>query len=154
MEDGTQRPVGFASRTLSAAEIKYSQLDKEGGAIMFALKKFHKQIYGPCFVIMTDHKPLTFTRKKGIVHKTSAPYHPVSNGLAERALQTVKSGITKTAGNNVETKLQRLLFDYRRTPQTTTGKWQMEVLNQRKMRSRLDLPIQVCKGRFTRSKLR
>ena len=58
MEDGTERPVGFASRTLSAAEIKYSQLDKEGGAIMFALKKFHKQIYGPCFVIMTDHKPL------------------------------------------------------------------------------------------------
>ena len=54
-------------------------------------------------------------------------------------MQTVKSGITKTAGDNVETKLQRFLFDYRRTPQTTTGKSPMEVLNQRKRRSRLDL---------------
>jgi len=58
MEDGTERPVGFASRTLKAAERNYSQLDKEGVAIMCALKKFHKQIYGRCFMIMTDHKPL------------------------------------------------------------------------------------------------
>ena len=51
----------------------------------------------------------------------------------------MNSGITKTAGDNVETKLQRFLFDYRRTPQATTGKSPMEVLNKRKMRSRLDL---------------
>ena len=48
-------------------------------------------------------------------------------------------GHTKTAGDNVERKLQRFWFDYRRTPQTTTGKSPMEVLNQRKMTSRLDL---------------
>ena len=46
MEDGT-----------NAAERNYSQLDKKGAAIMFALKKFHKQIYGRCFVVTTDHKP-------------------------------------------------------------------------------------------------
>ena len=78
-------------------------------------------------------------RKNGIVvYITSAPYHPASNSLAERVVQTVKSGITKAAGDNVETKLQRFLLDYRRTPQTTTGKSSMEVLNQRKVRSRLD----------------
>ena len=74
-----------------------------------------------------------------MVHVTSAPYHPSSNGLAEKAVQIVKSGITKTTGDNVETKLNKFLFDYRRTPQTITGKSPMEVLNQRKMRSRLDL---------------
>ena len=58
IEDRTERPAGFASKTHNAADINYSQLDKEGAAIMFALKKFHKQIYGRCFVTMTDHKPL------------------------------------------------------------------------------------------------
>ena len=58
MEDGTERPVGFTSRTLNAAEKNYSQLDKEGAAVMFALKKFHKHLYGRSFEIITDHKPL------------------------------------------------------------------------------------------------
>ena len=49
----------------------------------------------------------TFMRKNGIVHITSAPYHAASNGLREGTIQTVTSGITKTAGDNVETKLQR-----------------------------------------------
>ena len=58
MEDGTERPVGFASRILNATERNYSQLDNEGAAIMFALKTFHKQLYGRWFVITNDHKPL------------------------------------------------------------------------------------------------
>ena len=74
-----------------------------------------------------------------MVHVTSAPYHPSSNSLAEMAVQIVKSDITKTTGDNVETKLHIFLFYYHRTPQTITGKSPMEVLNQRKMRSRLDL---------------
>ena len=39
----------------------------------------------------------------------------------------------------MEVKLQRFLFDYRRTPQSTTRKSPMEILNNWKMRSRLDL---------------
>ena len=58
MEDGTESPVGFAAKTLNAAEKNYSQFEKEGIAVMFVLKKFHKELYGRCFVIMTDHKPL------------------------------------------------------------------------------------------------
>ena len=54
MEGDTERPVGFIPRTLNAAESNYSQLDEEGAAF----KNFHNQIYGRCFVIMTDHKPL------------------------------------------------------------------------------------------------
>ncbi|XP_029551127.1 uncharacterized protein K02A2.6-like [Salmo trutta] len=58
MEDGSERPIGFASRTLTSAEKGYSQLDKEGLAIVFAVKRFHQYLYGSHFTICTDHKPL------------------------------------------------------------------------------------------------
>ena len=56
--DGIERPVSFASRTLSPAERNYSQLEREALAIIFALKKFHFYVYGFEFTIKTDHKPL------------------------------------------------------------------------------------------------
>ena len=37
-----------------------------------------------------------FCRANGIKHIKSSPYHPSSNGLAERAVQTVKAGLKKT----------------------------------------------------------
>jgi len=58
MPDGSERPIGFTSRTLNPAEKNYSQLDKEGAAVIFGLKKFHKYVYGRTFNIVTDHKPL------------------------------------------------------------------------------------------------
>ncbi|XP_048590142.1 uncharacterized protein K02A2.6-like [Nematostella vectensis] len=58
MDDGTERPISYASRTLSPAEKNYSQLDKEAAAIMFGVRKFHSYLYGRSFTIYTDHKPL------------------------------------------------------------------------------------------------
>lgn len=80
-----------------------------------------------------------FMRKNGILHVTSAPYHPSSNGLAERAVQTVKAGLKKATGDSLRTKLNRFLFQYRMTPTCATGKSPSELLNHRKMRSLLDL---------------
>ena len=54
-----EKPVGFASRTLTKAELNYSHLDKEGLAIIFGIKKFHQYLQGHHFSIKTDHKPLT-----------------------------------------------------------------------------------------------
>ena len=59
MPNGGEKPVGFASRTLTKAEANYSHLDKEGLAIIFGVKKFHQYLYGRKFEIKTDHKPLT-----------------------------------------------------------------------------------------------
>ncbi len=56
--DGSERPIAFASRTLAAAEQKYSQLDKEALAIVYGVKRFHHYVYGRPFLIASDHKPL------------------------------------------------------------------------------------------------
>lgn len=40
MPNGEELPVSFASRTMSHAEINYSQVDKEAAAIMFWAKAF------------------------------------------------------------------------------------------------------------------
>ena len=56
--DGQERPVAFALRTLNDTERRYAQLDKEGLALVFGVKKFHKYLYGKVFTLTTDHKPL------------------------------------------------------------------------------------------------
>ena len=58
MGDGSERPVAYASRTLSTAERNYGHLDKEALAVVFVVKKFHQFLYGRHFKIYTDHKPL------------------------------------------------------------------------------------------------
>ena len=58
MPDGSEKPISFASRSLAPAEKNYSQLDKEGLTVVFAVKKFHQYLFGRRFSIFTDHKPL------------------------------------------------------------------------------------------------
>ena len=52
------RPVFCASRSLTNAERNYSQLDREALAVVYGVKQFHEFLYGKCFTIKTDHKPL------------------------------------------------------------------------------------------------
>ncbi len=58
--DGKERPVLFASSTLTDVEQRYSNLERESLAIIFSLKKFHKYIFGRKFTLITDHQPLQF----------------------------------------------------------------------------------------------
>ena len=44
-EDGSEQPIAFASQSLSPAEKRYSQLDKEGLAIVCGVKKFHHYLH-------------------------------------------------------------------------------------------------------------
>ena len=58
-----------------------------------------------------------FLQRNGIRHITSAPYQPATNGLAERAVKTLKEGLRKCTEGDMETRLARFLFHYRNTPQ-------------------------------------
>ncbi|GFW56230.1 uncharacterized protein K02A2.6 [Trichonephila clavipes] len=66
--DGSERPIAFASRTLSGSEKKYSQIDKEALSIVWAVKKFYLYLKGTRFTLITDHKPLIaiFGSKRGL----------------------------------------------------------------------------------------
>ena len=90
---------------------------------------------GTCF---TSSEFQEFTQRNNIRHVRTAPYHPSSNGLAERAVQTFKLGMKKQSTGSLQTKLSRFLFHYRLTPNTTTGIAPAELLLNRRPRSHLD----------------
>ena len=75
----------------------------------------------------------------GIKHWTSALYHPSSNGLAERVVQTFKTNISKPTSLSISDKLSTFLFYNHLTPQSTTGLSPAELLQNCRLRSRLDL---------------
>jgi Integrase core domain len=47
-----------------------------------------------------------FLRANGIKHKTSAPYHPATNGQAERMVQTMKQSLRAMSNEPGELKLK------------------------------------------------
>jgi len=51
-------PVLYASKKLLPRERRYSVIERECLAIVFAIKKFEKYLYGRKFTIQTDHQPL------------------------------------------------------------------------------------------------
>ena len=77
--NGEERPICFASRTLTTAERNYAQLEKEALAMVYALRKFHNYLWGQKnFTVISDHKPLLgiFSDSKNI--------SPMSSGRIQR----------------------------------------------------------------------
>lgn len=54
------RPIHYYSKTLSATQVRYSTIEKELLAIIWAVENFRHYLYGKKFIIVTDHMPLTY----------------------------------------------------------------------------------------------
>nr|XP_040573884.1 uncharacterized protein K02A2.6-like [Lepeophtheirus salmonis] len=57
-EEGTWRPIAYASRALTKAERNYAPIEKEAMAVVWACDYFAEYVLGKRFEIETDHKPL------------------------------------------------------------------------------------------------
>ena len=64
LPDGSEKPIGYASRSLNPAERNYSTIEKETLAILFG----DQFLYGHPFTLTTDHKPLEslLSAEKGV----------------------------------------------------------------------------------------
>lgn len=59
-EDNTLHPVAYASRNLLPREARYSTIEHECLALVWAVRKFHIYLYGKSFIIECDHQPLQY----------------------------------------------------------------------------------------------
>lgn len=79
-----------------------------------------------------------FLHSNGIRQALVAPYHPSSNGQAERMVQNVKAALKKMSGNNILTNLSRYLLTQHVTPHSLTEKSPAEILMGRRLTTLLD----------------
>ncbi len=109
-------------------EIELMTSTTSGKTIDVGLQKLFAR-YGIPAQLVSDHGS-QFTseefqqvfKRNGIKHITSAPYHPATNGLAERGVGSFKSAMkSETEVKSLNLKLARFLLAYRNTPHSTTG---------------------------------
>ncbi|XP_037820621.1 uncharacterized protein K02A2.6-like [Lucilia sericata] len=74
-------------------------------------------------------------------HKYTAPYHPSTNGQAERSVQTVKNALKAmcTSKQTLQQNLNEFLRQYKNAPHSTTGVSPAQLFLGRQIRTRLDL---------------
>ena len=56
--NGDERPIAYASRSLNSSERNYSQIKKEGMAIIFGVLKYYMYLCGRKFTLRADDRSL------------------------------------------------------------------------------------------------
>ena len=61
-------PIAYGSKTLTLAETRYANIERELLGVIGALEKFHYFTFSRPVVILTDHKPLIAISKKALIN--------------------------------------------------------------------------------------
>lgn len=146
---GTMILVVVDSHTKWIEAVPVSQANSH--STINALRTIFSRFGIPRTVVTDNGTPFTawefeqFMQRNGIAHIRTPPYHPQSNGLAERAVRTVKEGLKKIGGGCLITSLARLLCNYRNAPHQA-GPSPSEMLLGYRVRTRLDMsfPSRAC----------
>ena len=126
-------PCNHATQSVSAkATIKLLQED-------FAHFGFAHTVVTDCAATLKSDEFQELCKANGIVHLTGAPYHPATNGAAERLMHTFKQSLKKS-DRAPKDALQDFLRNYRRTP-LSTGYSPSECLNGRQIRTKIVTPL-------------
>ena len=62
-KDGLLHPVTYVSKKFSDTQLRYSTIERECLAIVWAMSKLSRFLTGRQFVLQTDHRPLTFLKE-------------------------------------------------------------------------------------------
>ena len=65
------KPVAYASKALTPAEIRYANIEREMLVVVFGCLKYHHYLYGRRFVCGSDHQPLEKIHLKKIIRCTT-----------------------------------------------------------------------------------
>jgi hypothetical protein len=125
-------PIAYASRSLSASEIQYAQIEKELLAILFAAEKFHYLIYGKDIEVLSDHKPLEtifkqelhkitprlqLMRLKLLKYKLNVKYTPGSQMFIADTLSRAQLPDTAHVKDLVEARIHSVAAIFPATPE-------------------------------------
>jgi len=94
------RPVNNATSTVTIGQLRS----------IFATHVLPEILVTDNGTVFTSDEFTRFVKQNGIRHVRSAPYHPASNGLVERVVQTFKEFMKKISSGSIEANVPQSLL--------------------------------------------
>ena len=142
--------IDYYSKWIELVKLKYKNSDE----IISVLKTIFS-IHGIPKVLIADNMPFNSEKLRNFANnwsfeiKTSSPYYPRSNGLAERAVGICKKMLKKCLDGKID--LNTCLLEYRSTPVMNSTYSPAELLFSRKLKTKLPIRNEQLKPKLVKN---